>query len=300
MHYQYSPKKAAAADRNTKERDYWLHQLAGQLTKAVFYYDYKNTNASKNRKEIIRFRLTGDIFVRLSQLSRNSPHALHMIFVALLALLLDKYTNLEDIIIGSPIYKQDIQGEFINTLLALRNRVEDHMSFKEFLVQVKDTVTAAVENQNYPIETLLYKLNMEFSSHDFPLFDVMLLVENVHDKKYIQQINPNVIFSFLQTNEEVEGAVEYNPALYKQTTIERIIKHFTCLLQGVLVNLDLNLGSIPILPGKEKERLLFEFNETKRAFVRDGCYQQLFEEQAAKSLTGQQPYITIGTLHTGC
>jgi len=302
MHYQYSQKKAAAADRNTRERDYWLNQLAGQLTKAVFYYDYKNTNASNNRKENISFRLTGDIFVRLSQLSRNSPHALHMIVAAAITILLHRYTNLEDIIIGTPIYKQDIEGEFINTLLALRNRVEDNMTFKEFLLKVKNVVTEAVENQNYPIETLLYKLNMEFSPHDFPLFDVIVLVENVHDKKYIQHINPNVIFSFLQTHEEVEGVVKYNPVLYDQTSIARIIRHFTCLLQAVLTNLDLHLSSIPILSEKEKEQLLYEFNDSKRAFVRDRCYQQLFEELAAKgpprtAAVHNDKHITYGELN---
>ncbi|MGD2088537.1 MAG: condensation domain-containing protein [Candidatus Aminicenantes bacterium] len=302
MYYQHSQKKAAAADRNTKERDYWLNQLAGELTKAVFYYDYKNIHANRSSKKSITFPLIGDIFVKLCQLSRNSHHALHMIFVALLTILLSRYTSLKDIIIGSPIYKQDIEGEFINTLLALRNRVEDNMSFKEFLVRVKGTVTEAVENQNYPIETLLFKLNMEFSSHDFPLFDVMVLVENVHDKKYIQQINPNVIFSFRQTAEEVAGVVEYNPALYDQTTIERIISHFTCLLQAVLTNLDLNLSSIPILSQNEKEQLIFELNDSKRAFVRDRCYPQLFEKQAAKgthrtAAIHNHRHITYGELN---
>jgi amino acid adenylation domain-containing protein len=283
MVYQHSRQKAAAADRNTKERDYWINRLAGELIKAVFYYDYKNAHAAVNPKKKLTFPLTGDTFKKLSQLSRNSPHALHMIFAAALTILLDRYTNLKDIIIGTPIYKQDIEGEFINTLLPLRNRVEDGMTFKEFLVQVKDTVTGAVENQNYPIETLLFKLNMEFSLHDFPLFDVMVMVENVHDKKYIQPINPNVIFSFLQTDEAVEGVVEYNAGLYTPTTIEGIIRHFTCLLQAILANLDLKLNSIPILTAKEKELILFELNDTKRPVERDGCYHQLFEEQAAKA-----------------
>ena len=35
-------KLAAAADQNVKERDYWLHQLSGELVKSGFPYDHKN------------------------------------------------------------------------------------------------------------------------------------------------------------------------------------------------------------------------------------------------------------------
>ncbi|MDT2264297.1 hypothetical protein P7H12_12825 [Paenibacillus larvae] len=55
---------------------------------------------------------------------------------------------------GSPIYRQEgIDGEFINTMLP-RTRVEAGMSFKELLLQIRQTVADAVEHQNFPIDLL--------------------------------------------------------------------------------------------------------------------------------------------------
>ena len=69
-------------------------------------------------------------------------------------LLLYKYTGSRDIIVGAPTYKQDGEGKLINTVLALRNRMESHLTFKEFLLQVAQTVFEANENQNYPIHKI--------------------------------------------------------------------------------------------------------------------------------------------------
>ncbi|MDT2241848.1 hypothetical protein P7H22_18045 [Paenibacillus larvae] len=51
---------------------------------------------------------------------------------------------------GSPIYRQEgIDGEFINTMLPLRTPVVAGMSFKELLLQIRQTVADAVEHQNF-------------------------------------------------------------------------------------------------------------------------------------------------------
>jgi len=79
------------------------------------------------------------------KLCNERDNRLHMVLAAGVVVLLDKYTykGSKDIIIGVPIYKQEIEGDFINTLLALRNRLTEGMSFKELLLEVRKTVRAA-------------------------------------------------------------------------------------------------------------------------------------------------------------
>lgn len=45
-------------------------------------------------------------------------------------------------------------------MLALRNEFTNHTSFKELLLEVKQTASQATENQDYPFEILLEKLNL--------------------------------------------------------------------------------------------------------------------------------------------
>ena len=90
-------------------------------------------------------------------------------------------------------------------------------------------------------------------------------------------------FSFLRTGEYVEGIMEYNAGRYMETTIRRIIVHFTQLLQEVLGDLELKLSRIDILPPQEKRQVLFDFNDIKTEYPPDKTIHRLFEEQVART-----------------
>ena len=55
----YSERLTIAAEQNTKERDFWLRQLAGEPVKTSFPYDFK----SDRKTPVIHtadFQLTGE------------------------------------------------------------------------------------------------------------------------------------------------------------------------------------------------------------------------------------------------
>ncbi|MCP4157719.1 MAG: AMP-binding protein, partial [bacterium] len=305
---QYSQHKAIAANENTKEKEYWQKKLAGHQSKAAFFTDYQTiqteTTGTADTQTVKKtaqqpFQLTDQIYTNLMQLSKESPQTLHIILSAALTLLLHKYTELDEIIIGTPIYRQKQHAapgtreneavgttahhEFINTLLPLKGTINKDMSFKDLLLQMRATLVEAVENQNYPIEALPQLLEMESTTLDFPLFDVLLLLENIHEKEYIQPLEPNMVFSFKKEERQVEGTVEYNAANYKATTIDGIVTHFKSLLQTVTANVNLKISHITLLSEQEKQMILFEFNATAKEIPREKCYHRLFEEQVTRT-----------------
>jgi fengycin family lipopeptide synthetase D len=274
---------AVAASQNIKEREYWLKKLSGDLVKSYFPYDHQKKVSNDSKKDAVTFRYTGELFSRLMALSNGSDPRLHMILAAGLVVVLHKYTSRSDIIVGVPIYKQEIDAEFINTVLALRNWLKGDMSFKELLLQVRQTIGEAVENQGYPIETLLYKLNMSLTGNDFPLFDTFVLLENIHEKKYIQHINNNMTFIFSRTREYIEGKLEYNSLLYEKPTVARIALHFKNVLDQVLLDVNISIVGIDMLSKEEKKKLLFDFNDTEADFPRGKTIHRLFEEQVERT-----------------
>jgi len=279
-----SPDKlVVAANQNIKEEEFWRNKLAGDLVKSNFPFDYKKSTPKECHMTDITFRFPKEIFSRLMTLSKGSDHTLNAILVSGLVVLLNKYTNSSDFIIGAPIYKQDIETEFINTILVLRNQCEEDATFKQILLMVSQTIVEATEHYNYPIELLPEKLSLPVSDGDFPLFDIVILLRNIHDKRYIQPIAPHILFSFLRADTYIEGRVEFDSLLYSSTTIERIFAHFTHLFQVALFNLDLHLSEIEILSEEEKRQLLVDFNNTTSAYPRDKTIPQLFEEQAVKT-----------------
>jgi amino acid adenylation domain-containing protein len=282
MYKDLAGERAFAATQYAKEKEYWLNKLSGELEKVSFPPDILVPGDTERKLAAVSFRFSQDIFERLMTISSGSDSHLHMLLVTGLTLLLYKYTGHTDIIIGTPIDKQEVEGDFINTILALRNQLDENMTVRDLLMKVRQTVIEAIENQNYPLEIIPYELDIPVVDGDFPLFDTAVLLQNIQDKKYIQINNLNMLFSFLNTGKSLEGEVEYNASSYEEATIRRIVNHFLFLVQGAFNRVDQKLVDVPLLSGEEKNELLVHFNDTGSDYPHHKMIQQLFEEQAAK------------------
>ncbi|MHB9940925.1 hypothetical protein CF065_04670 [Clostridium sporogenes] len=270
------------ANQFSREREYWVQKLSGELSKSFFPVDFVKSSTCENKKNISGFKITGDLFSKLSKLSNGSDARLHMILSTIVTILINKYTSNEDVIIGTPIYKQDGQGEFLNTVLILRNEINRNSTFKELLLNVRQNLTEAIEHENYPIDKLLSDLDKEYDE-DYSFFDILVMLENVHDRSYIKNIRANTIFSFTRKSDCIQGILEYNDTLYKIETIERIITHFLNLLKVALNNIDVLIKEMEIVTEEERNQILHEFNDTKTHYPRNKTIQELFEAQVEKA-----------------
>jgi tyrocidine synthetase-3 len=272
-----------AAEKKTKERDFWLDRLSGEWVKSSFpaHYNYKREGTEAYAKANVSFKFPDELSSGLLELGTGSDVRLYIILAASLTILINRYTGGSDIIVGTPILKSDIKPNLLNTVLALRNRLADHMTVKGLLLEVRQTILEANKNRNYPIEVLAEQLNLPPGDADFPLFDVAILVENVHDKEHLRHVNPNMIFSFLRGGNAISGYVEYNSLLYAEIGVKRIIDHLKNLLGAVIESGDIKVVDIEILSGDEKKQLLIDFNDTAAEYPRGKTVHELFEEQAA-------------------
>lgn len=279
---------AIAAAQKTKEKEYWLDRLSGGLEKTVFPYDRKKTGGTGDRQALapgcMKFSFTGEPFQRLTALSNGSDNRLLMILTAALVTLLLKHTRNDDIIIGTTVLKQKQnidETRLINTVLPLRIQPDDNMTFKDLLLEVRQIVSGANENRNYPYDILLRDLQLNDTGDESPLFDIGILVENIQDKRYFRRLKPNMTVSFRRAQDRGELELEYNSHLYEPGTIKRLLSHFKILLEEAVFHVDSKLWELSILAPEEKRRILHEFNNTKKDIERDMCYHQLFEERAA-------------------
>lgn len=179
--------------------------------------------------------MPGDLAASLLKVSKNSPIRLHIILTAGITLLLNKYTGNNDVVTGAPIYKQEVEGEFINTVLPLYNKVEPGMAFKGLLLHVSQTVREAVENQNFPVEVLLYKLNIPYAKgQDFPLFDVAVMLDNIHDPRQMGHVRNHLsfIFNLDEAAGKISCEMKYNSRVYDEETIETVFRRFLHIMKS--------------------------------------------------------------------
>lgn len=275
----FSEDLTVAAFQNYREKEFWLNRFSRQFEKSQFLYDCRHTAEAGEREVMAECALSGELYSKLMQLSCGSDYALHVILLTGLVLLLEKYTGKKDILLGTPIYNQDIEGEYINTVLPLRCKIKSEFTVKELLLEVRQNLLEALANQNYPVEILVQQLNSNHSGNHFSLFDVALVLENIQDKDHLRHTRPTVIFSFDRQSEQIKGTCEYDSMKIKEATIARIFDHFRFLLQQMTAEVDSGI-SFNLLSPEEKNQILFQFNNGKNEFFPDRSCFQLVEERA--------------------
>ncbi|MEP7272399.1 MAG: amino acid adenylation domain-containing protein, partial [Acidobacteriota bacterium] len=126
----------------------------------------------------LTFSIPSVVAASLKELARRHEATMFMTLVAAFAALLYRYTESEDILIGTPSTNRDrveiegLVGLFVNTLV-LRIRASGGMSFTDLLTDVRDVTMEAFANKEIPFERVVDVLRPDRDLGRAPLFEVM-------------------------------------------------------------------------------------------------------------------------------
>lgn len=254
----------------------------------------------------------------ISALSRQSGTTLFMTLLAAFQVLLHRYTNQEDVVVGSPIANrtlretEDLIGFFVNTLV-MRTDLSGNPSFRELLQRVREVALGAYAHQDLPFEKLVQELKPERNLSHAPLFQILFALQNapkstltLSDLKLQelqiggQRAKFDLSLYIGETEEGLRLTFEYNTDLFYDTTITRMGRHFETLLESVVSNPDQPLHSLSLLDDAELHQLLVEFTDSSVDYPRC-CIHELFEEQAkatpdARAVIFENHQMTFGEL----
>ncbi len=271
-----------AASQNSRERDYWLAKLDGVQNKTSFPTDRLLSEDHKNM-DTLSFSVPETVVSSLNKIANGSQVRLFAILTTNLMTLLYKYTSSRDLSVCTPIYRQDIEGNFMNTVLIIREILEESVSYKQQLLKTAKTIYEANENLNYPIESLLYQIDKLTASGENLLFDIGILLTNIHEKEYLNRMNLNLIFSFTEKENGLEGTLEFNSCLYEKASMLALMEHYINLLERGLSQLDFPVEQLEMIGEQERKKLLYQWNATEIGHNLNGGLVELFEETARKN-----------------
>ncbi|URZ09266.1 non-ribosomal peptide synthetase [Clostridium felsineum] len=299
-----------------KEERYWLNRFQGEIPSLNMPVDYKNADYNSFNGASIDFEIDRALIRRVERTTIDLGVTKFMFYIAVFNVLLYKYTNGRDIVIGTPSSGRTLEdvkdtvGMFVNTL-PLRNELEKHMNFREFLIMVKENSIEAFENQNYDLKNLLEKLKLDKGS----IFDVVFSFQDIGIENL--EFNNTQVDSYklkstiakfpmyMTLNEDknrILGQVEYQTSLYKSSTIKRFIGHYINLLNKLLNNLDKSIEEVDVLSEEEKNLIINKFNNTKRSYKKGETVKELFEKTAKRwknktALVSNGKSLTYGELN---
>jgi len=214
----------------------------------------------------------------LKTLSRQKNVTLFMTLLAAFQTLLYRYTDQDDIIVGSPhLNDTDKRNDFFINLL--RTDLSGNPTFYELLDRVREIALEALEHQNIAFE--LEKLQTDLSRT--PLFQVMFQLRRMDEFKFDTGIAPfDLALDIVDQPEELSCVMMYNANLFDANSIKRMGGHFRTLLEGIVANPTQKLSELPLLTEVEQHQLLIEWNNTQRAYPQETCIHHLFETQVEK------------------
>ena len=119
----------------------------------------------------------------LRALSRQEGITLFMTLLAAFQILLHRYTDQDDLNVGTPIANRNrleiegLIGFFVNTLV-MRTDLSGNPTFREVSRRVREVCLEAYAHQDLPFERLVEELHLERSLAHNPLFQVMFVMQN--------------------------------------------------------------------------------------------------------------------------
>lgn len=295
---------------------YWQQQLMGELPVLSLPTDRSRPLVMSYHGDIYSFRLHRKTTQLLKSLALSQGATLFTILLAVFQLLLYRYTGQEDILVGSPMAGRtqstlnQVVGYFVNPVV-LRSRLSRNISFIELLKQVRQTVLAALDHQDYPFPLLVERLQPERDPGHSPLFQVMLAyqkaplesdnvltafaldesglqvnlgklqLETIALERKIAQFDLSLVITEAQG--ELTLSFEYNVDLFNSSTIIRMAKHFEQLVESTLVHPEQHLCDYSLLLEEEQQQLIVTWNNTKTDYPNHQCIHQLFEKQVTQT-----------------
>ncbi|MEN9390826.1 MAG: hypothetical protein RL017_123, partial [Pseudomonadota bacterium] len=282
-------------------KEFFLNKLQGELPLLNLATDWQRPAHKSTEGKIISRSLTPELMQDIRNFcQQNNLTSFHLFFGGF-AILLGKYSNQKDLIIGIPALgryepdTQNIPGMFVETI-PLRVDLTTNDTVSEYLTKIRQNIINALEHP-YPLEQLISHLSLTRDASRSVLFDVMFAFwegatrvnhYNGIDIMSLQCHTQTAKFDLMgyidDNQDKIQISFEYCSRLFRESTIERMLSAYIYLLeQLVMQNFDLHLGELSIISAQEKNLLLNKYGHTPFIINQKKLFIEYFQEQSTKS-----------------
>jgi amino acid adenylation domain-containing protein len=282
-----------------EQQTYWQQQLGGELPLLPLPTDRPRPAIPDYQGSHHAVALSIDLSTQLKTLAAEAGVTLFMLLLASFQTLLHRYTEQEDLVIGTDIANRDrreteeLIGLLVNTLV-LRTSLAGDPSFRELLNRVRQVTLDAYAHQQLPFEQVVELLNPDRDlSQMSPLFQVKfdLQLATVQppelaglqlERLAIEEgtVKYELRLNLQDTSNGIRGQFEFSRDLFDVATIARMSAHWQTLLAAIVHNPQQPLSTLPLLSTAEQQQLS-QWNQTQRPYPTDRCIHQLIEAQVA-------------------
>jgi amino acid adenylation domain-containing protein/thioester reductase-like protein len=294
--YILKEKEYLASDKYIKDEEFFRYYLS----------DIKDVISLKNNNNIkgidaSRYSVTLDskINSKIVEYSKVNRVSIYSMFLAALSTYVYRVLEKDDIILGTPVLNRSnfvekkILGMFVSTM-PIRIKISENITFLDLVKQISSETMMLFRHQKYPysktleyihkttdIKDNLYNVILSYQNARTSIQNDMFLTEWKFQKKIQDELQIHII------DKDGLGTLDIHYDYQKSAFLEEEIKYINSRLITILNNavLDINafVEEIEIMDEKEKNKILYEFNDTDCNYPKDKTVLDFFDEQVIKS-----------------
>ncbi|AVZ74465.1 non-ribosomal peptide synthetase [Streptomyces lunaelactis] len=248
---------------------YWQEKLAGELpVMRLPVTRPRDASAPERRGASLEFPLP-PAAEELRELCSGANATFFTGLLAAFKILLNRYTGLDDLLVGTPIANrhrgefESTVGLFVNTTV-FRTDLSADPTFRELLIQVRDCVLEAQDHQDMPFEELVRMKNPDRNAESSPVFQVMFGMNEVGDQglrlpgitgEWLSTDSGTAKFDLMldvaDTPEGLTGIFEYRSDLFEASVVDTLARHYGRLIEALAKEPDVPVSALRMLSDDE-------------------------------------------------
>jgi len=291
-------KEYIAGEKYQKDKEYWLSRLNDYDSPEITFALNKN---KKNSLRVQRrsFQIPAHLMGNVEQYKVDSRFSNFGLFMAALAIYFNRFSNLDDLIIGMPVHNRskkifrDMVGMFVSTI-PLRITFLPGWSFNQLVAYIKTELWESLKHQSYPYNHLVKDLkDAGVDTGGFLNVQLIELPEAIDDytqKRHFFSTAYNISQLSLYLNQQnsknlqdLDIAIDYHADIFEVREIEFFFKRIMVILEQCIQEPERPLGELTLLTAAEYQEIIFQLNDTRAQFPDDKTLPQLFQEQVLKN-----------------
>jgi amino acid adenylation domain-containing protein len=306
-------------DEARAQVDFWRRHLHGAPPALELPADRPRPPRLTFRGNSLHLRLPREVAAAADAFSRRHGVTLYMTLLAAFQALVHRYTGRRDFVLGGGAAGRRMReleetiGMIVN-VVPLRADLAGEPDFQTLLERVRGEALQAYAHQDVPFGEIVEALQPVRSLERLPIFQVAF---NAHHAPYPDLRLPGVTLEVTealgnQTSkfdlqviaipraqqnaaaaDEVVLIWEYATDLFDRETVERMARHYTTLLDALVLAPDRPVARARMLDDEERARLLHGWNDTAVDYPHDATVHALFAEVAARA--PDAPAVEYGT-----
>ncbi|MBD2207319.1 amino acid adenylation domain-containing protein [Calothrix sp. FACHB-1219] len=270
----------------------WRNQDIDSLLNLKLVMENQLLEPREFAPKVLSCTINYDLEMKIKAILREHNISGNVFFLACWQVLLWRLTGQSDLIVGiicnNRVYEelQDMMGLFAKCL-PVQCCLEENAKFSEVITKVSESISQVEEWQEYFCWEQL--INEAHNREKLPFFpycfefeerQTTCLADEISftvDKKYVCFDQFKVKLSCVDIEGGLTTEFHYDSSLFSDTAIENLVEQFYTLLESAVSNSNILISNLQILSATERQKLLFEWNNTKADYHQKQCLHQLFE-----------------------